>query len=111
MSADLFRLAADKLRKQTEQATPGPWKAEDDGLVWPDRMGDPVSGSSLIEDANYIEMMQPAVAVALAGLFSDLASEAEDAQTDPEADDRSPMDGLHRTARTLARAILQEVTS
>lgn len=66
MSADLLRRAAVKLREHAEKASRAPWVAHDDGLVWPDRLGDPVSGSEQLDDAKYIAMLHPPVALALA---------------------------------------------
>ena len=44
----------DAIRARLSVATPGPWTAHDDGLVWADRPGDPVSGSVEIADATFI---------------------------------------------------------
>lgn len=43
-----------EVRARMDAATPGPWTAHDDGLVWPERMGDPVSGSTEMADAEFI---------------------------------------------------------
>lgn len=42
------------IKKRIEAASAGPWTAADDGLVWATRLGDPVSGSVEIEDAEFI---------------------------------------------------------
>jgi hypothetical protein len=42
------------VRARIEAATPGPWKTGGDGLVWADRLGDPVSASTEPEDAEFI---------------------------------------------------------
>ncbi|MEU6387648.1 hypothetical protein ABZ847_29290 [Streptomyces bauhiniae] len=47
-------LDLDALDAMAAAATDGPWTAHDDGLVWADRIGDPVSGSVLPEDAALI---------------------------------------------------------
>lgn len=94
MSADLLRRAAAKLRLYVSHASRGPWNAHDDGLVWADRLGDPVSGSVELEDAEYIALMHPPVALALADWL-----EAEDAATDIV---------INAQAAALARAVLRE---
>lgn len=65
---DLLRRAAALMRERAEKATPGTWQANPDGLVWanPPRLGDPVSGSTEIEDAQHIASWHPAVALAAA---------------------------------------------
>lgn len=42
------------IKKRIEAASAGPWEAADDGLVWAPRLGDPVSGSTDQEDAEFI---------------------------------------------------------
>lgn len=44
------------LRKLIADASPGPWEVADDGLVWTTEPipGDPVSGSTEVEDARLI---------------------------------------------------------
>lgn len=42
------------IKKRIEAASAGPWDAADDGLVWAPRLGDPVSGSTEMEDAAFI---------------------------------------------------------
>lgn len=116
-SADLLRRAAQKLREAAEKASKGPWDAADDGLVWPDRLGDPVSGSTEIEDAAFIALMHPPVALALAELLDRIACDMEEADAWISADDGFVRDehGTVRTAWTasadLARAILREEAS
>ena len=56
----------DAIRRLTEAATPAPWTAHPDGLVWPERIGDPVSGSVLVEDAEFIAAARSAVPALLA---------------------------------------------
>ncbi len=102
MSADLLRRAADHLRLVAGHASASPWTVADDGLVWPERMGDPVSGSSSLDDAEYIATMQPAVAWALASLFNDEALSYEQDGC-PWSDDAPVF--------VLARTILREVRS
>lgn len=46
-------------------ASPGPWDHGNDGLVWPPRIGDPVSGSTEIEDAEHIARWHPLRVLAL----------------------------------------------
>lgn len=116
MSAGLLRRAAVKLREYAERAARGPWDVSDDGLVWPGRLGDPVSGSSDITDAEYIALMHPPVALALAELLDHVADDVSD------AGDRIEPGGLVRNeygsirfdwtaAVKLARAILREEES
>lgn len=47
-------MSIDEIRARVEVATPGPWRAHPDGLVWAERPGDPVSGSTETEDAEFI---------------------------------------------------------
>lgn len=47
-------LDLDAIAARAATATPGPWTAHDDGLVWADRIGDPVSGSVEQADAAFI---------------------------------------------------------
>ncbi|MER5703501.1 hypothetical protein ABT023_16370 [Micromonospora sp. NPDC002296] len=61
-------LALDAIRKLTDAATPGPWTAHPDGLVWSTLIGDPVSGSVLVADANFIAAARTAVPALLAKL-------------------------------------------
>lgn len=69
VSADLLRRAAETLRKHAGRASKAPWDVADDGLVWPDCMGDPVSGSAELENAEYIALMHPPVPLAIAALL------------------------------------------
>ena len=72
---ETLQAAAAKLRELVKKATPGPWTAHSDGLVWPERMGDPVSGSTEQEDAEWIAFAHPGVAEPLADW---LDAQAED---------------------------------
>jgi hypothetical protein len=74
-AADLFRRAAARLLKNAGRASKAPWRLSEDGLVWPDCMGDPVSGSSELENAYYIEMMHPPVGFAIATLLTHAADQ------------------------------------
>lgn len=85
MSADLLRRAAAKLREHAKAASLAPWDSASDGLVWPDRTGDPVSGSTEVEDADYIALMHPPVALALADWLDSAARDAEEIGPDPFA--------------------------
>lgn len=97
MSADLLRRAAAKLRAAAIEAAPPPWVAHPDGLVWPPRMGDPVSGSTDQEDADYIALVHPPVALALADWL------------DSATYDEYMGDEDHtRHALAVARAVLRE---
>lgn len=71
--AELLTAAADRLEQLITEATPGPWTAHDDGLVWPERMGDPVSGSAQLADAEFIAAMSPTVGRALVALLRGMA--------------------------------------
>ena len=66
MSTDTLRQAAAILREHAKAATIAPWEYEGgpdgDGLVWANRLGDPVSGSTEPDDATYIALMDPDVA-------------------------------------------------
>lgn len=73
MSADLLREAASKMRERAEAATPGPWVAYGDHLVWPSNKGpaanDPVLamlGDAHDDSAEHIASWHPAVALAVA---------------------------------------------
>ncbi|GAA4681242.1 hypothetical protein [Phytohabitans rumicis] len=63
MSLDL-----DAIRARLAAATAGPWRAHPDGLVWADRPGDPVSGSTEVEDAEFIAHARTDVPALLAEL-------------------------------------------
>ena len=82
MNAETLRNAAEVLRERATAATVAPWEASPvDGLVWADRLGDPVSGSTLSEDATYIATVHPGVGLALADwldYFGDLLAKAEE---------------------------------
>lgn len=102
MSAELLRRAAKTLREHAEAASAGRWEAHPDGLVWAERIGDPVSGSTEVEDANYVALMHPPVALALADLL--------DAHIPLFAGLRIPAPDDHEVFR-LARAILRQEES
>lgn len=100
MSVELLRRAAKVLREAAEAASAGPWHAHPDGLVWPERIGDPVSGSTEVEDADYIALMHPPVALALADWLN---LKADCAGVWP-----GDMTETDRTALVVARTILRE---
>jgi hypothetical protein len=111
MSADLLHRAAAKLRLYASHASRGQWDAADDGLVWSARPGDPVSGSTEREDAEYIALMHPPVALALADLL-DEAARCVGARIQAERHVGLP-DGAIQTpdevqALAVARAVLRE---
>lgn len=113
MTADLLRRAAAKLREHASAASASPWVAEADGLVWPPRIGDPVSGSTEVEDAEYIARMHPPVALALAELLDHLADDVSDAgdRTEPGGLVRNEYGSIRfdwTAAAKLARAVLRE---
>ena len=66
-------LDLDAIRARCAAATAGPWTAHDDGLVWPERMGDPVSGSEQLDDAEFIAAARSDVPDLLAALASSRA--------------------------------------
>ncbi len=67
IDVDLLAEAATKMRERAKDASPSPWSTGDDGLVWSMRAGDPVSGSTEVEDARHIAAFaDPAVAYAVA---------------------------------------------
>jgi hypothetical protein len=64
---DLLREVAALIRERAKDASPSPWSTDADGLVWSMRAGDPVSGSTEVEDARHIAAFaDPAVAYAVA---------------------------------------------
>lgn len=64
---EIIRRAVTLLRARIGGATPGPWTAGSDGLVWPATIGDPVSGSTQVEDADHIAALaDPIVARTIA---------------------------------------------
>lgn len=71
---DELRAATAQMRARAQAASPGPWVAHPDGLVWADRLGDPVSGSECLEDAEHIAGWHPPVALAVADLLDALIS-------------------------------------
>lgn len=50
----MTELDLDAIKARADAASAGPWTAERDGLVWAPRLGDPVSGSTEMEDAEFI---------------------------------------------------------
>lgn len=50
-----------RLRRLADAATPEPWHSDDDGLVWGPTLGDPVSSSTEITDAEFIAAARTAV--------------------------------------------------
>jgi hypothetical protein len=44
----------DAIRQRLAATSIGPWQAYPDGLVWPPRLGDPVSASTELADAEFI---------------------------------------------------------
>lgn len=99
-SGTQLRRAAAVLREHAEAATAGPWTAYPDGLIWNgDRATDPAAGSQFGENADYIVLMHPPVALALAALL--------DAEAGLMVATSSA--GGHRVeaARALAQAILR----
>lgn len=106
MSADLLRRAAKELRELGEAATPGPWAREwafSTHFVVPEH-ADTVAAGNVARlkrrqraDADFIALMHPPVALALAELLETLA-------TMPEISNRFDL----IAAESLARAILRE---
>jgi hypothetical protein len=72
---DLIREAARLMRQRAEAATEGPWTAHPDGLVWAERLGDPVSGSTEIEDAEHIASWHPSVVLLVADWLDGVADD------------------------------------
>jgi Family of unknown function (DUF6221) len=54
-----IRAQLDEDERVAKAASPGPWDHHSDGLVWPPRIGDPVSGSTEVEDAEHIARWDP----------------------------------------------------
>jgi hypothetical protein len=106
MSADLLRRAAAKLREHAEAATPGPWKKDSGEIYGPYgvwigetlRVDDP-NGTEA--DSDYIALLHPPVALALADLLETAAGYAE---VKPHYGDWP----LLNWATAVARAILRE---
>lgn len=59
-------LDLDALQALADAATEAPWTAHPDGLVWSELLGDPVSGSVLPEDAEFIAAARAAVPALIA---------------------------------------------
>lgn len=95
MSADLLRRAAEVLRKSAEVATPGPWSADRGTKHNWVVDGDPRSADhawvalmmfgECEQDARYIALMHPPVALALADWLDSAARDAEEIGPDPFA--------------------------
>ncbi len=105
MNADLLRRAATRLRENAAKASKAPWVAAGDGLVWPDCMGDPACGAAELENAYYVEMMHPPVALALARLFDVHATLLN---VDREAGDHFTAVFAAEELASVARAVLRE---
>lgn len=75
-AAATFLAAADRLDALIAAASPFPWIAHPDGLVWPARIGDPVCAAALPEDAQLIATLAAAVS-ALAVMLRDEARVAQ----------------------------------
>ena len=54
-----IRAQLDEDERVAKAASPGPWDHGGNGLVWPSRIGDPVSGSTESEDAQHIARWNP----------------------------------------------------
>lgn len=50
----MAELNLDAIKARLAAASEGPWSWGEDGLVWAPRLGDPVSGSTEVEDAAFI---------------------------------------------------------
>lgn len=74
---DLLREAADLMRRRAQAASRGPWSTGSDGLVWAPRIGDPVSGSTEIPDAEHIASWHPAVTLAVADWLESVTSRCD----------------------------------
>lgn len=64
-----------EIEARATTATPGPWIAEEDGLVWANRLGDPVSGSTEMENADFIAAARtdvPRLVAALRAAYAQL---------------------------------------
>lgn len=64
-------LGLDALQALADAATPAPWTAHPDGLVWSKQIGDPVSGSVRVEDAQFIAAVRNALPALLARAAAD----------------------------------------
>lgn len=97
MSAEDLRAAARLLRERAREATVGPWTPADDGLVWAEPPGDPVCGAEQQDDADYIALMHPPVALALARALDAMATDCTVLRCEPDV-----------PFTTLARVVLRE---
>jgi hypothetical protein len=119
VSADLLWRAGEAVREHALSATPGPWAYEAEGFMgcgqvftWGKGVeggniagpsGDlyPRSGYSPKGDMQFIALMHPLVALALAALLDEAAESLEE-------DGGVIQDSMTRSAVALARAILRE---
>jgi hypothetical protein len=101
--ADQLRQAAALMRERAQAATPGPWSAAADGLVWPEGPGDPVSGSTQIEDAEHIAGADPTTMLAVADLLNFSAATSNILDALGEDPDNRP---AHHYALAVACAYL-----
>lgn len=73
-------LDLEAIEARANAADLGPWTAHDDGLVWAERVGDPVSGSAEQPNAEFIAAARadvPALAAEVRRLRAELAAERE----------------------------------
>lgn len=120
MSADLLRRAAAKLRETAEAATPGPWSVDGDIQAVKAAGGTTIAYDDETEmsDGQFIALMHPPVALALADLLERRALQIADAMRgwarDTSYIDKflGGVDGLARESFAaefaLASAILRE---
>ncbi|MFI1194027.1 hypothetical protein ACH4T9_12330 [Micromonospora sp. NPDC020750] len=124
-------LDLDAIRRREQAATPAPWTAHPDGLVWSTLIGDPVSGSVLVVDAEFIAAARTAVPALLAevdrlraeqradhGIFTRAINDAERERdeyrdeaitaTTELANARAEVDRLRAAERHQGRAALTE---
>lgn len=96
-------LDLDALRKLVDAATRAPWTAHPDGLVWSTLIGDPVSGSAVVADAEFIA----AVRNAAPDLFAEMdrlrarLDAAHDALTRIDGGDEDSMATLESTVEYI----------
>lgn len=120
MSADLLRRAAIALRKHAHAATDGPWDSLDggdrlisvseDGLSYEYVVDEPMSNEA---NAEYIALMHPPVALALADWLGRTAGQIEcwlvasdDVESSPVTD--ADIEDAYAPAIRVARAVLRE---
>ncbi len=107
---EMLREAAELMRQRAKAASEGPWSAYTDGLVWANRLGDPVSASTEPEDAEHIASWHPAVALAVADWLDAAANREQEYRNGPYQCEPIEGDEVH-AALTIARAYLGEVAS